>query len=314
MQFPAARTIGKPVKPIGLICLCLVFLVLLGISCKSAEKRQQQTTLCTDSGKEVTMKPTLHVKPRYYRWHVDPGVKWVETNTGYAHLDWNIPIDQAALVVLDVWNRHYLEDTLARSEKIIKNNIRPLVDACRQAGMQVIFAPNPKLAREHPAWVNLVSEKETTALQKAQTDSWPTEEFRSKHGIYRQYDKPKEPREPERKKLSAGKTMHPDVQPVGTDVTVATGEELHRFCKQKGILFLFYVGFNTNCCILMRDYGTQKMWDRGYTVTIVRDGGTAMESFETQDQLLQTKGTILYLEMFGKYSVTSKDIIAGLPK
>ena len=44
----------------------------------------------------------LCVKPRYYRWHVDPGVEWIEKNTAYAELDWRIPLSRAALVLVDV--------------------------------------------------------------------------------------------------------------------------------------------------------------------------------------------------------------------
>ena len=51
---------------------------------------------------------------------------------------------------------------------------------------------------------------------------------------------------------------------------------------------------------------------RGYEVIILRDCGTAMESFETHDTLDQTRGTILFLEMYGKYSLTSEELIAGL--
>jgi hypothetical protein len=76
---------------------------------------------------------------------------------------------------------------------------------------------------------------------------------------------------------------------------------------------LVYLGFNTNACILTRDYGTMEMGKRGYEVIILRDCTTGMESFETSDQLLQTRGAILFLEMFGKYSMTSRELIAGLP-
>ena len=62
----------------------------------------------------------LSVKPRYHRWHVDPGVEWIETNTGYATLDWKIPLSQTAIVLLDVWQRHYMKDTEARAEEIIQ--------------------------------------------------------------------------------------------------------------------------------------------------------------------------------------------------
>ena len=32
----------------------------------------------------------IRFRPRYHRWHVDPGIDWVESNTAYAHLDWTI--------------------------------------------------------------------------------------------------------------------------------------------------------------------------------------------------------------------------------
>ena len=47
---------------------------------------------------------------------------------------------------------------------------------------------------------------------------------------------------------------------------------------------------------------------------LVRDCTTGKESKETQPTLSQTTGVILLLEMFGKYSITSEGMIAGLPK
>jgi nicotinamidase-related amidase len=258
---------------------------------------------------EYPAEKRLHINPRYYRWHVDPGVEWVETHTGYAHLDWVIPLSRAALVLVDVWDRHYLLDTAARSEAIIQQKILPLLSACRKAGLPLIHAPAPDLAKKHPAWVRLIGEEEASCEPE---EDWPPREFRSKSGAYEKYAHPKELRDGEREELRAGLTMHPAVQPTGEEVVIATGEELHRYCTQQGILFLFYAGFNTNACILLRDYGTLAMGKRGYEIVIVRDCTTGMESFETHDALWQTRGAILFLEMFGKYSVTSEDLIEGL--
>ena len=252
---------------------------------------------------------SLHIRPRYYRWHVDSGVEWAETHTGYAYLDWEIPLSQAALVLVDVWDRHYLKDTAARAEAIIQRKIRPLLSACRDAGLQVIHAPAPDLAKKHPAWVRLIAEEE---LSGESEENWPPSAFGSKSGVYEKYARPTEPRDKEREAFRAGLTMHPAIQPTGAEAVIATGEELHRYCTQQGILFLFYVGFNTNACMLLRDYGTLEMGKRGYEITIVRDCTTGMESFETHDALWQTRGAILFLEMFGRYSVTSEDLIAGL--
>jgi nicotinamidase-related amidase len=252
---------------------------------------------------------TLVVKPRYYRWHVDPGVEWVERNTGYAHLDWKIPMDQAALVLVDVWDRHYLKDTAARAETIIREKIVPLMAACRKSGLTVIHAPSPPQAKKEPGWVNLIPEAETPPAR----DDWPPREFRAKSGDYKTYARPVEPRAEELARLREGLALHPKVLPQAGEAVIATGEELHRYCKSKGILFLFFLGFNTNACILWRDYGTMEMSRRGYEIVILRDCGTGMESFETHDSLSQTRGAILFLEMFGQYSLTAEELMAGLP-
>jgi len=252
----------------------------------------------------------LRVKPRYHRWHVDPGVEWTEPNTAYAHLDWEIPLKQAALVLVDVWDHHYLSDTEARADAIIEAEIVPLLSACRAVDMPIIHAPAPGLAESHPARVKLVDEE----AEGGAPERWPPREFRAKSGGYQRYARPQEPREPEIVEMRRCRKLHPLVSVEPGEVVILNGEELHRYCQQQGILFLFYLGFNTNACILMRDYGTVEMHRRGYEVIILRDCTTGMESAETQPELRQTRGAILFLEMFGKYSTTSGDLVAGLPR
>lgn len=250
---------------------------------------------------------TLNVRPRYHRWHVDPGVDWIETNTGYAHLDWTIPLSQAALILVDVWDHHYLKDAEARAEGVIDQHLAPLLKSCRAAGLKIIHAPSPPHAVRHPNWVNAGK-----TLTVAPSDGWPPPEFRSKSAQFKAYRRPSEPRDPELVRLRAGLKIHPKVLPAGEEPVVATGEELHQLCKRSGVLFLFYAGFNTNACILVRDYGTLEMSRRGYEVILVRDCTTGMESRQSQPGLCQTNGAILFLEMFGQYSVTAEEVRAGL--
>lgn len=250
----------------------------------------------------------LHVKPRYYRWHVDPGVEWVETNTGYAQLEWSIPLSQAAIVLVDVWDRHYLKDTQARSEIVINEHLVPLLSQCRRAGMTIIHAPSAPQALQHPSWVGAG----VRSMPTTEHDDWPPPEFRGKSGVFEQFRRPDEPREPELAQLRAKLKIHPKVLPIKGEPAVATGEELHQFCKQSGILFLFFAGFNTNACVLTRDYGTLAMSRRGYEVILIRDCTTGMESRQSQPAMSQTASAILFLEMFGQYSVTSDELCAGL--
>ena len=252
----------------------------------------------------------LHIRPRYHRWHVDPGVDWLEANTTYAHLDWRIPLSQVALVLLDCWDRHYLKDTEARAEAIIQDTLRPLVDAARGAGLPIVHAPSPQQAQKHPNWLNLDG---WDTPGHPDDDAWPPPAFRQRSGVFADYKLPKEPRDAEREAHRAGLTIHPDLQPAEGEAVVATGEELHGWCRAQGVLFLLFAGFNTNACILHRDYGTLDMSRRGYTVLIVRDCTTGMESAETHAELWQTRGAVLLLEMFGRYSVTADELVRGLP-
>lgn len=249
----------------------------------------------------------LRIKPRYYRWHVNEGQEWIEANTGYATLDWQIPLSQCALVLVDVWQRHYIKDPEERAEKIIDENLVPLIKTCRQLGLEVIHAPAPEAAREHPNWIKLPLEKKVNSY----TDEWPPKEFKHLSGEYAQYRRPVEPREAERQALPPLR-IHPKVIPTENEVVIAYGQELHQYCRQKGILFLLFAGFNTNACILSRDYGTIEMSKRGYQVILVRDCTTGMESAESRATLAQTNGAILQLEMFGQYTITSEEVISGI--
>ncbi|MBL8850407.1 MAG: isochorismatase family protein [Planctomycetaceae bacterium] len=250
----------------------------------------------------------LHVQPRYYRWHVDPGVEWLEANTDYAQLDWTIPVHQAALVLVDVWDRHYLKDAEARAEAIINEKFVPLLAGARSAGLPIIHAPSPPHAMRHPNWIGAG----TKPQRSAPPDDWPPAEFRGKSGRYSVYARPAEAREAELSELRSHLQIHPRVLPAGDEPVVATGDELHHVCSRNGILFLIYAGFNTNACILMRDYGTLAMTQRGYEVLLLRDCTTGMESRQSLPTLSQTNGAILLLEMFGQYSLTSDELLAGL--
>lgn len=255
------------------------------------------------------MTRTLSIRPRYYRWHVDPGVDWTEANTGYDFLDWEIPMDQVALVSLDVWDGHYLQETRDRIQAITVGRIAPLLKVVRATGLPIIHAPGPQVALQHPNWVRLVDEDETDWPVH---DVWPPRQFIGKSGPYGGFAYPDEPRQPELDERRKARKFHPLAEPVGAEPVVANGEELHRYCKAKGVLFLIYLGFNTNYCIVLNDYGMVHMNNRGYATILLRDCTTGMESFETQAGLGQTRNLIQHLEMSQRFSLMSPELIAAL--
>lgn len=292
----------------------------------------------------------LRIKPRYYRWHVDPGVDWTEENTRHAFLDWTVPIAQSALVLIDVWDNHYLKGAKERAEAIIHERLRPLVDACREHGMLILHAPSPTQAQTSPFWVGHddrfthrrrsagagtsqcgtsqsgVAQSGVAQSEAAQAGSvvagtvevprkrrpWPPPEFRRLEGEYAAYARPAEPRAEELAQLRAKLDMHPAVLPQEGDVVVATLDEFQAVLEEREILFLFYTGFNTNACILEREYSLRDMSRKGYTTLLVRDCTTAMESYNSVATLGQTNAAIEKIEMFLGYTVTSEEMIQGL--
>lgn len=257
----------------------------------------------------------LRIKPRYYRRYTDPGVEPAERNFRYKELDWEVPLAEAAVVCVDVWNDFpHSRDTLERTDMITRTRIVPLIDVCRK-GLQVVHAPARPVAPRHRNWVRLVPENEARESLWPRPGDWPPAEFREKKGRYQKYAQPHEPQQAERERHRDEKRdFHPLVRPVGDDPVIINGEELHRLCSQRGVLHLFYVGFHANMCIITRDYGTMAMWSRGYHVILVRDCTTGMETHETQEGLICTRGAIATLEQInpGIYTVTSEQLIRAL--
>ncbi len=258
---------------------------------------------------------TVHIRPRYCRLYTTAGIELAEENFQYSHLDWRLPLAEAALISLDVWNYHFARDTLERIEDITVNRIAPVVEACRRGGLQVIHAPANPVAQKHANWADLIPEDEKPQPAYPQSPKWPPDDFRKKAGRYAQYARPREPQEAERTQHRQElRDFHPAVRPAGGEAVILSGEELHRLCAQRGIRFLFYVGFNTNACIVMRDYGTYPMHSRGYEVVLVRDCTTGMETCETVGELACTRGQIATLEQFGIYTVTSEQLTEALSR
>lgn len=255
---------------------------------------------------------TVHLCPRYVRLYTDPGVELAAANYQYKTLDWDVPLNEIALVCLDCWNWHFSRDTFEQMEKVVGEDIVPLLSACRAKGMLVIHAPASPVAQRHPNWVRLT---ERTRSQSIWRDSpaWPPTEFRQKTGPYAKYARPNEPQSVERSAHAQTKReFHPLIRPVGDEPVVLDGEELHRLCAQRKILHLVYVGFNTNACIMFRDYGLPAMNARGYSTILVRDGTMGMETAQTYKDSTCTRGAIADLEQFGSYTLSSREIIDAL--
>ena len=99
---------------------------------------------------------SITLQLRYLRRLTDPEVEMKEKNLQYARVARQLPMDQTALIALDIWDRDLLADMRERDDKITRERIVPVIRACRKAGLQIIHAPTMRIAMRSGNWVNLL--------------------------------------------------------------------------------------------------------------------------------------------------------------
>ena len=259
----------------------------------------------------------LQLTLRTYQRQPEPGGDWVESSFHYETWPVTIAARAAAVVLVDVWDRHVITSHAARTAAVARTRIAPALAAARAAGVTVIHAPSPVQARRYSQWTLYANEADASApairsWPFVEQDDWPPAAFRRREGEFAQFRRlsaaPVEAPPGERE----GRTIDPSVEPEPGDFVVATGEQLHRLCTARGILHLFYAGFAANICIPFKDYGMRAFHARGYHTILLRDCTTAIEGHDTVDELAGTRQAIRELEMAGiAATLTSDELVVA---
>jgi nicotinamidase-related amidase len=245
---------------------------------------------------------TLTLPCRYYRVYTDPDVPCVERNFRHVERRLEIPVEQAALVLVDVWSTHYIESWLERARTITRTQIVPALEAAREAGLTVIHAPAPQVARRFGV----------ESPPSAPAPEWPPAAFRSRTGEYERFSRQDEPRL--REALARYETeldISELTRPLPGEPVIATGTQLHELLAERGILHLVYAGFATNWCVLYRDYGMLEMSRRGYNLILLRDATTGVEFHDSVASLAATEMSIREIETKQGWSTRTADFVTA---
>ena len=234
-----------------------------------------------------------------------------------SNLHWHLPVQQAALILVDMWSEHYVLSHLARGQQITTERIVPLLETFRRVGATVVNAPSPGCA---PRYEHLLTRVDGTLAGTAVPPSapkllpdWPPKEFRNKTGAFASLGKPVDPKDEEFDRIIAERSMIPEVEPHETDCVVFTGDQLHSVLRDRGATTLFYVGFAANFCVPNRDYGMRAMGGRGYDIVLVRDCTAAIEVADSVDGLRLTAAAVQDVETVIGYSIDSQGLRQGAP-
>ena len=216
---------------------------------------------------------------------------------------------RVAVVVCDMWNRHWCKTLQARSAALVPRMNRAL-DAARSLGMAVVFMPSETLAayKDHPR------RKAARALPKHPLP---------KPGAFA----PPRPQGggcvcgPKRpcKANRAWTAQHPGLKIGERDFLSDRAEELYSLCKQRGVTHVLYMGVHANMCVLYRPFGMVNMTRYGLRCVLVRDLTDAATGNDPARGLSPDSGTaavIAHIERHVAPTIDSHQLLsaAGLAK
>jgi len=176
---------------------------------------------------------------------------------------------------------------LPRAAEILRTRLPDLLQAFRQAGMQVIHIESGDYVHKYDNYkrtMKLIKGK----LPKEKTLPRPAQDattkalaaFRTAHvhpGTENQAD------------IAAAckiRDIHPAARPLPGEYMVTQSDELHAVCARHGINHLIYAGFAVNYCLLMSPGGMLDMSRRGFLCSLVKEATTAVEcDFSARDEL-----------------------------
>jgi len=250
--------------------------------------------------------PKLNLRVRYFQDSTPSDIPCREENFVRRHIQMSFPLEQTALVLVDVWNVHFIESWIERASKITREVILPILGVARQSHLAIIHAPSPPVAEQFGQLDDHVASPTTQEL------IWPPTEFRHRSGKYSAFRGPRS--QPPSigihwNSIADQLSISPLIEVLKGEDVIATGSQLHDLLTQKSILHLIYVGFATNWCVLGRDYGIRAMAGRGYNTILLREATTGVEFPDTIDQLFTTEIAIREVEQQYGFTASKKDFL-----
>ena len=256
---------------------------------------------------------TLQLNVQYFQDSTPASVPCREENFVVRELDFALPVEQTALVLIDLWNVHHIDSWIERAEAVTKEAIAPLIGRARECGLTIVQAPSPGVLANFPDKYE-VYQGCTPEPEPGPPPAWPPAEFRSRQGAYACFRGPRDQEPgigPYWQSLTGQLDISPHIAVEAGDFVVGTGQQLHDLCQERGILHLLFAGFATNWCILGRDYGIRAMRGRGYNTILVRDATEGVEFPDTLTARWATELAVREVEQVHGFSTLMADFYAA---
>jgi nicotinamidase-related amidase len=242
---------------------------------------------------------TLHLRTRTQPFHDDrPAAE--------AFLDESIDPALTAIIITDMWDRHWCHGATQRV-RAIAVRVEPLVEQARRAGILIIHAPSDTMSFYKDAPGRLLAENAPKAMpppeRKIQDAPLPIDD--SDGGC----DTPGD----HEHKVWTRETPLLHIAP--GDVISDSGTEIYNVLRAHRIKTLLYMGVHANMCILNRTFGIRQMTRWGMRCILVRDLTDAMYNPASRPHVSHAQGTELVIEFIERYwapTTTSGELLSAL--
>ncbi len=244
----------------------------------------------------------LRLKGRYYRTIpiTDPGyvcedleLEESETTLIAMHC-WNIGCEDGPPIDPRYWVGMGFPVAHREAERIMKEKIRPAMDAARRASVLVCHVESETIRQNREGGPPPKEEGNRVPQSWRERIAWRS------HGT----DYPG--RSPLARMDRAG-----IVGPVGDEPMVYTSEELDQVLRTNGMKNIIYCGFATDMCVLRAPGGVEPMASKDYRLFLLRDATVGVECPDTFEERVATRWAIRYFETHFGDTIATDDFISA---
>ncbi|MDR2176677.1 MAG: cysteine hydrolase family protein [Treponema sp.] len=214
-----------------------------------------------------------------------------------------LPASQTALVVVDMWDRHWSAGATARCGALAVK-INGAVQRARARGILIVHAPSDTMDfyRGHPARLRFLDAAKNpggepeTIPETVPVAGYPAPVDSSDGGS----DTPALDAYAPNTRVWKRQTEKIEIDGNLDLICGDEGDALRSVLRGRGVNNIIYTGVHTNMCVLGRSFGIKNMLRHGFTAILVRDLTDAMYNPEKPPYVDHDEGVRLIVEYIEK--------------
>jgi nicotinamidase-related amidase len=217
-----------------------------------------------------------------------------------------VPAKEAAIVICDMWDKHWCKSATNRCEALAKK-MAPVLEFARKKGVLIIHAPSECMDFYED------TPQRKMAMEAPKADPPPARNIADPALPIDDSDGGCDD-EPQCSIYKAWVRENPALRVADGDAVSDKGQEIYNLLRSRGINTLFIMGVHTNMCVMNRTFAIKQMTRWGVPCVLVRDLTDTMYNPRMRPQVSHDDGTALVISHIEKYwcpTIQSKDLLAG---